>query len=99
MVQFDVLVVRNTGERVVDCQSDLLRHLPTRVVIPLFEAGEALVPTSRLNPTFTIEGQPLILAPQYLVSIPIAEMTPSGASLAANDFAIIDALDMLISGV
>lgn len=99
MAQFDVLVVRNTGEKVVDCQSDLLRHLPTRVVIPLFDPDDTLAPSSRLNPKFTVEGKQLILAPQFLVSIPVAELTLSGFSLSAHDFAIIDALDTLVSGV
>ena len=99
MSQFDVLRVRNTGELVVDCQADLLGHLPVRVVIPLAEAGQVLEPTGRLNPVFPVDGRDFILATQYMVSIPMAELEPTPHRLVDKEFEIVRSIDMLISGI
>jgi toxin CcdB len=99
MAQFDLMTVRNTGELVVDCQSDLLRHLPTRFVIPFFELGMDLEPSGRLNPVFEVAGRNMLLGTQYAVSIPMAELARADGSLEQHAYEITGALDMLIGGV
>ena len=99
MAQFDLMRVRTTGELVVDCQADLLGHLPTRLVIPMFEIGQELEPTGRLNPVFTVAERAMIFAPQYMVSIPLAELQPTGTSLAQHDLQMTSAIDVMFSGV
>lgn len=99
MAQFEVMVVRSTGEYVVDCQANLLRHLPTRVVAPLFRPDEGIQRGGRLNPAFDVGGAELILAPQFLVSIPTTELRNQGTSLEAHEFEIMGAIDMLITGI
>ena len=99
MAQFDLMIVRNTGELVVDCQSDLLSHLPTRFVIPLFEMGMELQPSRRLNPIFEIDRRTMILGTQFALSIPLVELRQAEGDLAQHAFEITGAVDMLISGI
>ena len=91
--------VRTTGELVVDCQADLIRHLPTRLVVPLFELGQGLEPSGRLNPVFTVDERAMIFAPQYMVSIPLAALQPTGTSLAAHHLEMTSAIDVMFSGI
>ena len=99
MAQFDVMTVRSTGELVVDCQANLLRHLPTRFVIPLFPLGMDLEPSQRLNPMFEIYDQSMLLATQYAVSIPLAELQEANMNLERHSYEITGAIDVLISGI
>ena len=99
MPQFDVLRVRSTGEAVIDCQSDLLRDLPTRFVIPLFPLDSGLPVAGRLNPTLRVGDDKLVLGTQYALSIPLSELSGAIASLERDRIEIIGALDVLISGV
>jgi toxin CcdB len=99
VAQFDLLRVRSTGEILVDCQSDLLRHLPTRFAIPLFPVDAGFTPAERLNPVFEVEGESLILGTQYAVALPLRELTEAGGSLDQFRLQIIGALDLLIGGV
>ena len=99
MAQFELMSVGTTGELVVDCQADLIRHLPTRLVVPLFELGQGLEPSGRLNPIFTVAERAMIFAPQYMVSIPLVELQPTGTSLAEHDLEITSAIDVIFSGI
>lgn len=99
MAQFELMSIRTTGELVVDCQADLIRHLPTRLVVPLFEFGQGLEPSGRLNPVFTVAERPMIFAPQYMVSIPLAELQPMRTSLAVHDLEMTSAIDIMFSGI
>ena len=99
MAQFDLMTIRNTGELVVDCQSGLLRHLPTRFVIPFFELGMELEPSGRLNPVFDIGGRSMLLGTQFALSIPLTELQQSSGNLEQHAYEITGALDMLIGGV
>ncbi|TPG15447.1 CcdB family protein [Sphingomonas oligophenolica] len=55
MAQFDVYRL-SSGDVVVDCQTDQLWHLATRVVVPLFADHEGVPPNARLNAAFPIDG-------------------------------------------
>lgn len=99
MAQFDLMQVSRTGELVVDCQSDLLRHLPTRFVIPLFDMNGEIEPGGRLNPVFDVRGVSMLLGTQYAVSIPLAELRGEGFNLASHEYEITGAIDMLVGGI
>ena len=98
MAKFDVRLARDTGVLVVDCQSDLIDQFDTRFVVPLVALADAgdLVP--RLMPTFQVNGETRVLATQFAGAVPKQVLGPPLASLAAHDFEIGAALDMLISG-
>jgi len=98
MAKFDVHVTRDTGALVVDCQSDLIDFFDTRLVVPLVppEDSEGVIP--RLTPTFSVNGNDVVMATQFAGTVPKQVLGPPIASLAAHDFEISAALDMLISG-
>ncbi len=97
MAQLDVYLTQS-GDYLVDVQSDLLDHFGTRLVVPLLDPSQAPQPIARLNPNFTINGQPLVLYPQLALAVPVSELTHRIASLADQHFTIIAAIDMLLSG-
>jgi len=82
----------------LDIQADLLRHLTTRVVVPLRPEG-TMVPAGRLNPVFTVEGQRVIMATAELAAVPLVALGPHVASLEAQHYDIIAAIDLLITGI
>ena len=97
MAQFDLHRLGNS--LVVDCQSDLLNHIDSRFVVPLAPREFAAIAARRLNPSFEIEDQTYIMVTQQAASVPRGELGPAVASLANRSFEIIDAIDVLISGV
>lgn len=97
MAQFDVFQTPES-ELVLDCQSDLLDHLNTRFVVPLLSPDDAPIVMKRLNPTFTIDGETLVMYTQFAASIPAVDCQQHIASLSGQHHVIINALDMLISG-
>jgi toxin CcdB len=98
MAQFDVHRSRDNDALLLDCQSDLLNHLETRLVIPLMPDRTAReLPC--LHPLFEIDGRSLILATQLAAAVDIAELGPCIASLSERRYEILNALDMLLTGV
>lgn len=95
--QFDVHRLGNG--LVVDCQSDLLSHLNTRVVVPLIPRARAPRPARRFNPVFAIEGDEHVMATQFISAVERRELGAVVTSLADRSFEITGALDVLISGV
>ena len=99
MAQFDVHRLRDSPQLVVDCQSDLLDHIETRFVVPLIPPEEAPPPVRRLNPLFEVEGKELMLLTQSAGAILRDRLGPPVTSLAHRDREVMNALDLLISGV
>lgn len=97
MARFDVYRSRSGEEVLLDCQSDLLDHFQTRFVVPLMPTGTART-TDRLHPTFSIDGQSMIMATQLAAAIDTCELGSRLTSLSDRHDEIISALDMLISG-
>ena len=97
MAQLDVYLTQS-GDHLVDVQSDLLDHFGTRLVVPLLDPLLAPQPIARLNPNFIIDGQSLVLYPQLALAVPMSELTHRVTSLAEHHFTIIAAVDMLLSG-
>ncbi len=99
MSQFDLYRDRATGRLLVDCQSDLMRHLPSRFVIPLGERGLAPIPMPRFNPTFEIQNEHYVLLTQFASSVALSAIEQVPGSLEQSRFEIVAAIDMLIGGV
>jgi len=60
---------------------------------------DAPKPAGRLNPLFEIDGTPYVMVTQFAAAIDFRELGPVVASLGDRDREIMNALDMLISGV
>lgn len=98
MARFDVYRGTGRADLLLDCQSDLLRDLNTRFVVPLQLPEHAPQPARRLNPVLEIEGRSYVMVTQFAAAISLRECGSFVASLAAEDTAIMNALDMMISG-
>ena len=98
MARFDVFLNEGGAGYLLDVQSDLLSGLNTRVVVPLLPKSSAPSPAQRLNPVFSIEGQTLVMATQYMAAVPTSELRSGAGSLAEQQDEISAALDMLFLG-
>ncbi len=105
MAQFDVYRNPNPSSRtripyLLDVQSGLLDPIATRVVVPLCKP-EVLSgkPAERLNPVFEIEGRKLYLLTPELAGVPRKVLGDPIVNLAAERRAIIDALDLVFTGI
>jgi toxin CcdB len=97
MTQFDVHRLGNGF--VLDCQSDLLRHIASRLVVPLVPRSDAPTPAPRLNPIFEIDGVQYVMVTESAGAVRTQQLGPVVGSLADRSFEITGALDVLISGV
>jgi toxin CcdB len=99
MARFDIYPDPDGGGYLLDVQADLLDALNTRVVVPLMPADAAPTPAKRLNPVLTVQLGQYVMVTQFLSAVPVAVLPPPVGSLEAHDAAILDALDMLLTGV
>ncbi len=83
----------------LDCQADLLSHLNIRLVVPLLPLDAAPKPADRLNPVFDIAGTVHVMVTPFAAAVLAGEMGQKVVSLANHEVAIINALDIQISGV
>ena len=97
MAQFDVHRLKDM--LVVDCQSNLLDRLESRLVAPLLSKQIAPQTAQRLNPIFEIRGAEYVMLTQAAAAVPRHELGVVVASLADRSYEITGALDVLISGV
>jgi toxin CcdB len=89
-------VYRGAGAYLLDCQSDYLRGLETRFVVPLLP--EAEVPKVRhLNPVFDVEGERVVMATQLGSSVPARQLKGPVTSLADQHDVIMIAFDVLLT--
>ena len=85
---------------VVDVQTDLLRDLQTRVVVPLMKrTAFGRKPIKELTPIVEVEGQKLALIVPQLAGISIKDLGPEVATLVRSRSEIVAALDFLLTGV
>lgn len=83
----------------VDVQSDLLRDLQTRVVIPLSKvAALTKRPLDQLTPILQFDGERYVLMTPELAGIARSDLGPPAGSLAASRDAILTAMDFLLTG-
>ncbi|CAO3442871.1 hypothetical protein [Azospirillum argentinense] len=95
MARFDVHRRLDGPGFLLDLQANILRDLNTRFVVPLLPPGEAPLAAKRLNPVFSVEGQPHVMVTQFAGAVRIADLGPCVGSLLSEDTAIVAALDML----
>jgi toxin CcdB len=105
MAQFDVYRNANPATRaripyLLDVQSDLLDPLATRVVVPLARTNVVGGrPAERLCPVFEVEGRKLVMLTPELAGVPLKVLGERAASLSGDRQAIIEALDLLFTGI
>ncbi|WP_299154534.1 CcdB family protein [uncultured Tateyamaria sp.] len=96
MARFDVFA--SDSGLLLDVQSDLLDVLTTRVVVPLIPLDQAPTPARRLNPIFDLDGTQLLMATQFIATVPTSILGDRHSSLSAAQDEITAALDMLFTG-
>ncbi|WP_067733143.1 CcdB family protein [Novosphingobium naphthalenivorans] len=99
MAQFDLHRLANGHGLVLNCQSDLLDHIDSRFVVPLLPVKQAPPPVTRLNPVFQVDGADYVMLTQSAGAIRRRDLGPAVASLADRHVEIVDAIDVLLSGV
>ena len=97
MAKFDVYRSID-GSMLLDCQSDLLRHLYTRFVAPLVRPDDAVQVDRRLTPLLDVAGSEMLMLTHFASAIPVGALGHCIASVADQEFSVASALDMLISG-
>ena len=97
MARYDVYQL-SESEFVLDCQADLLSHLNTRLIVPLRRPEDAPPIAKRLNPTFVVGGETLVMVTQFASAIYVRELNQKVGTLADSHFTVMAALDMLITG-
>ncbi len=98
MARFDLHERPEGDGYYLDCQSHLLRDLTTRFVVPVLKPEFAPKPAGRLNPSFVIDSELLIMVTQFAGTIPRRELKPVAGSLIDHDVEILAAIDVLVSG-
>ena len=104
-MQFDVFEnpsprLRDIYPYVVDVQSDLLSALATRMVVPLaITTLPAKDLPRRLCPTFTVNGQTLMLVPFEAAPLDKRLLKTRVESLWAQSTDIIAGMDAVLSGI
>ena len=98
MARLDVYRPAGASGYLLDCQADVLRHLNTRFVVPLLPPEEAPRAGERLNPSFLVAGETVILVTQFAASVEVRNLGDRVTSLNDQHLAVGNALDMLING-
>ncbi len=91
---------KNTYPYFVDIQNSLLSDLNTRLVIP-FAKPTALnkIEVERLCPVVLIQGKDYVLLTHQLTSVPAAILSKEVSTIEDFRYEILDAIDMLITGI
>lgn len=98
MAQYDVHRVKG-GRLVLDCQSDLLSHLKTRLVVQLFPESDGIKAIRHLNPVLTIAGKPYVLIAQTAATLHTRDLGEVIGSAAEHSEQVTRAFDVLLSGI
>ena len=96
MAQYDVHALGD-GTLVLDCQADVLAALDTRFVVPLLPLG-VVQRIDRLNPVLCVHGEEYVLMSQGAATVPKGELKTNVAMCRDDRYAILNALDVLITG-
>lgn len=98
MARFDVYSPAGLSILLLDCQADVLSALDTRFVVPLMPPSQKRPAFPRLNPVFTVNGERLEMITQGAASVAVRALGQPVSSLASEQPAIMNALDMLLTG-
>ncbi len=99
MAQFDYYRIPGNVGYLLDCQAEILAYLNTRLIIPLLPIDTSVKPAQHLNPVFKLGQKSYVLATQFAASIPAGELEQPLGSLAQERYAVLNALDFLLTGV
>ena len=105
MPQFSVHKNKNAKSKsaypyLVEIQSDLLRDLNTRVVVPLVKLSDIdRKPIHTLTPVVDIDGQKYAMLIPQLAGIPARDLGASIGSVATRRADIVAAMDFLVTGI
>jgi toxin CcdB len=98
MPQFDVFRTAD-GELLLDCQSEALGYLATRMTAPLLPIERAPERRVRLNPVFEIGGESYVMVTQFAAAVSSKDLRAKVTNLGTYRFDVIGAFDMLLTGV
>jgi toxin CcdB len=98
MARLDVHLNPGGPGYLLDCQSDMLSHLSTRLVVPLLPPNLAPDLGQRLTPKVRVEGQEMIMMTNFTASVPRSTLGRIVGSLAQEHSVVMDAFDMLLTG-
>lgn len=98
MAKYDVFHNPSGNGFLLDVQTDLLSGLNTRVVVPLLPMSGSPMPAARLNPTFEIDGECVVMVTQYLAAVPSSLLNSRVGDLNEDFEQITIAIDMLMQG-
>ncbi|WP_066827284.1 CcdB family protein [Sphingomonas mali] len=97
MARFDVY--KRAGEPLLlDCQTDWLDYVETRLVVPLVPPDAIRRRIDRLNPIFQIADEEMIMMTPLMTAVSVSELGRRVANLSEQQDAIMNAIDMLLSG-
>ncbi len=97
MARFGVYRLPNDG-LVLDCQSDHVDQVGTRLVVPLLPPGDMPAALPLLHPCFDIEGERVMMATHLAGAVHARLLKRPVATLHHHEYAIMRALDMLLTG-
>ncbi|SFP54274.1 CcdB family protein [Sphingomonas rubra] len=98
MAQFDVCTLPD-GEWVVVVQADVVALVETTVIVPLLPSDQQPASVRRLHPRLEIASEERILATHLISAVRRRALSAPFASLAAYEYEIKGALDLLVSGI
>lgn len=99
MRRFDYFRDGDSSRYLLVVQSELLFSLRTKVVVPLVPVTPAMKLTSNLQPVFEINQTQYALITNMISAVSEAILKIPVGSLAHKHTEIVDAIDMLFSGV
>ena len=100
MARFDVYANPDQQESqlipfYLDVQSDHVKGLHTRVVVPLWKSELLAERSENLNPEFDLAGQRVVMDTPAIGAVPATVFKPPVANLGAQQLIVQDALDSL----
>lgn len=98
MAKYDVFPNPFGDGFLLDVQADLLSDLNTRVVVPLMPKAGSPQPAKRLNPTFEIDGEHVVMVTQFMAAVPKSILKLPVENLNTDFEKITTAVDMLMQG-
>ncbi|GFE67286.1 CcdB family protein [Litoreibacter roseus] len=98
MAKYGVFLNPTGDGFLLDVQTDLLSDLNTRVVVPLLPQSRAPKPATRLNPTFIVNGEVVVMVTQFMAAVPAGILRSSVGKLDGEFENVTAAVDMLMQG-
>jgi toxin CcdB len=83
----------------LDCQAEIHRQLNTRFVVPMRLEADGYPVKAGLNPIFDLNGYKLVMITEFASAVFVSELGEHIGSLDHYNPQIIQALDLLISGI